>query len=88
MQIQKSFSTSDPIDKDSLDLKGYPKLDCYYLVKTLGSGGSCKVKLGLCETDWKLYGIKIIKKDIKIESNIEQIHNEIDIMLKLNHPNI
>jgi len=44
--------------------------------------------LGLSSQDWKLYALKIIKKDVKLASNIEQIKTEMDVMMKMHHPNI
>jgi len=38
--------------------------------------------------DWKLYALKVIKRDVKLASNIEQIKTEMDVMKKMHHPNI
>jgi len=35
-----------------------------------------------------LYALKCIKKNVKLASNIEQIKIEMDVMMKLHHPNI
>jgi serine/threonine protein kinase len=44
------------------------KIDKYIILRTLGSGASCKVKLGLDTSTGKKVAIKIMKDDLN--SNI------------------
>ena len=57
----------------------------YSLGRTIGSGASCKVKIGETNTDSKRYAIKILKSDERLEQFIK---NEVEILRKLSHPNI
>ena len=56
----------------------------YILGKTLGSGASCKVKIGK-SSDGKFYAVKIIKKDDELK---EFIDAEVSTLRKLHHENI
>jgi len=65
----------------------YARLEKYTLLKTLGSGYNSKVKLGYDSEADKYVAVKIIKHSHP-KLNIKLIKKEIDILSKLNHPNI
>jgi serine/threonine protein kinase len=56
----------------------------YTLGRTLGSGVSCKVKIGKSKTGQKV-AVKILKGDDHFK---ELVGTEVDVLRKLNHPNI
>ena len=56
----------------------------YMLGRTLGSGVSCKVKIGKSKTGQKV-AVKILNGD---EHFKELIGTEVDVLRKLHHPNI
>lgn len=60
----------------------------YYLKEELGAGNSSVVRKGVDRQNGNVYAIKIIKKGLKHNSNEEQILREVDILKRLNHPNI
>lgn len=65
-------------------------LNNYELFETLGKGGYSKVKLGRHMETHNLYAIKLIKKvspriDMK---NLEMILTEVNMLTKVQHPNI
>ena len=68
--------------------KKFATLDDFLLIKLLGSGYNCKVKLGFQESTKKYYAIKIIRSKVHIESNIKAMVNEIQLLSKMNHPHI
>jgi len=58
----------------------------YGIVKTLGSGASCKVKLAFPKEGDKPVALKIMKED---SANImELMKQELEIMAKLQHKNV
>ena len=62
----------------------------YQVIRTLGSGTTCKVKLARSMSDNKEYAIKVIKKE-RFESNpyLEgKVNCEIAILRIIDHPNI
>lgn len=68
--------------------KKFANLDDFVLIKLLGSGYNCKVKLGFQESTKKYFAIKIIRIKVHIDSNIKAMVNEIQLLSKMNHENI
>ena len=66
----------------------FATLDDFILIKLLGSGFNCKVKLGYQESTKKYYAIKIIRTKVHVASNIKAMINEIQLLTKMKHPNI
>ena len=62
-------------------------LDKYLILKTLGSGGTCKVKLGYDTVENKKVAIKILK-DTLSESTMKLVLEEVKTMQTLSHENI
>ena len=60
------------------------KIGKYVIMRTLGSGGSCKVKLGLDTTTGKKVAVKIMNDDLD-EKSQELILAEVQNMSKLQH---
>ena len=61
----------------------------YRIEKTIGEGTCGKVKLGIHIPTEEQVAIKILEKDrIQDKENLELISREINILKKLNHPNI
>ena len=56
----------------------------YALGRTLGSGVSCKVKIGKGK-DGKKYAVKILNSDEQFK---ELVKAEVDVLRKLHHDNI
>eukprot|EP00457_Paulinella_chromatophora_P002122 gb/GEZN01002126.1/.p1 GENE.gb/GEZN01002126.1/~~gb/GEZN01002126.1/.p1 ORF type:complete len:666 (-),score=78.57 gb/GEZN01002126.1/:528-2525(-) len=59
----------------------------YSLGSTLGTGAFAVVKRATRREDGKQFAIKIIKKSELKETALANIHDEVDIMLKIDHPN-
>ena len=68
--------------------KKFATLDDFVLIKLLGSGFNCKVKLGYQESSKKYFAIKIIRTKVHVASNIKAMINEINLLSKIKHPNI
>ena len=63
-------------------------LDHYTILKTLGFGVSCKVKLAQdTQNDNKKVAIKILKPDLT-DNMKEMVFKEVENMKDLDHPNI
>lgn len=61
----------------------------YRIEKTIGEGTFGKVKLGIHIPTDEQVAIKILEKDrIQDKEDLERISREINILKKLNHPNI
>ncbi|KAK1560594.1 hypothetical protein Q3G72_028538 [Acer saccharum] len=61
----------------------------YHLSRTIGEGTFAKVKLGVDTTNGQNVAIKIIDKQMVLESNLKyQVQREIRTMKLLHHPNI
>ncbi len=61
----------------------------YIIKRTLGKGTFSKVKLGIHKTTKEKVAIKILEKSkIKEKDDLERIIREMEILNKLNHPNI
>lgn len=61
----------------------------YRIEKTIGEGTFGKVKLGIHIPTEEQVAIKILEKDrIQDKEDLERISREINILKKLNHPNI
>ena len=75
---------------DGQNVSEFPILDDkYYLFKKVGSGATCKVKLGYEINSGKKVAVKIlVKSRIKDKKDIERISREIKILKKVRHPNI
>lgn len=64
-------------------------LDNYRILKTLGSGYSGKVKLGLNEADGKTYALKVlVPGEHSHEQLLKSLQHEFNILVNLNHPSI
>jgi serine/threonine protein kinase len=59
----------------------------YQIGRTLGSGASCKVKLGVDSTTGKKVAVKIIKEDMD-EADKALIKAEVEALQNLKHINI
>ena len=66
----------------------FANLDDYLLIKLLGSGYNCKVKLGYQETTKKYFAIKIIRNRVHVDSNMKALLNEIQLLTKMSNENI
>lgn len=61
----------------------------YRIEKTIGEGTFGKVKLGIHIPTEEQVAIKILEKDrIQDKEDLDRISREINILKKLNHPNI
>lgn len=79
------MSTSAKISNNK---KKFSRLEDYILIKTLGAGYNCKVKLAFYKKENKYYAAKIIRTKVHVSSNIKALKNEIAILTKFSHPNI
>lgn len=59
----------------------------YKVLKTLGSGGTCKVKLGYDPESNRKVALKILKDDLT-EKTKELVIQEVKIMQSLQHKNV
>ena len=60
----------------------------YALLKTIGNGSTCKIKLAKeIETGFK-FAIKILKNESIFNSNEKMFESEISMLKKINHPHI
>jgi len=59
----------------------------FNILRTLGSGGSCKVKLAEDSSSGNKVAIKIMNDDMGQEEK-QLLKTEVDIMVNLNHPNV
>ena len=59
----------------------------YKVLKTLGSGGTCKVKLGYDVDNNRKVALKILKSDLSDKTK-ELVIQEVKIMQTLQHPNV
>ena len=64
----------------------YAQLGNYKVIRTLGEGSTCKVKLGQNMNSGKYYALKILNPEYKITD--EEVQDEIKILLKIKHQNI
>jgi serine/threonine protein kinase len=81
---------TDNLNNDLLLDKEFPILDDkYILIKKIGSGATCKVKLGKSRESEELVAIKILN-NIGGKLNTTNKHHlqEIEMLKKINHPNI
>ena len=60
----------------------------YELLKTIGDGFTSKVKLAKEIETGKFFAVKILKSKSKINPNEKVFNSEIEILKKINHPNI
>lgn len=63
-------------------------LNDYILERQIGSGTNCKVHLAFNKQSGKYCALKVVKNNDNVNSHQKAINNEIDILQKLNHPNI
>jgi serine/threonine protein kinase len=56
-------------------------------LKTLGFGGTCKVKLGLDTNSNKHVAVKIMKDDLD-DDVLKYVKTEVEALAALQHPNI
>jgi serine/threonine protein kinase len=59
----------------------------YEILRTLGSGGSCKVKLALDRETRQKVAVKIMNDDMGEEEK-KLLANEVQTMVELNHDNV
>lgn len=62
--------------------------DFYTIGKEIGRGAFSIVKEGTNKDDGEKYAIKIIEKKYIKKKHVEQLRREIDIMRKVDHPNV
>ena len=62
-------------------------LDQYIVLKTLGSGGTSKVKLGYDTDNKRKVAIKMLKDNLS-EKTLKLVFQEVQIMKELKHPNV
>ena len=62
-------------------------LDNYRVLRTLGSGASCKVKLGEEIESGKKVAIKIMSPDMDLDTQ-NLVLTELNALQKLNHQNV
>ena len=73
----------------SLEDYDCPILDGKYaLIKTIGSGATCKVKLAKEIQTGIIVAVKILKTGTNVNSNEKVFKSEIETLKKINHPNI
>ena len=63
------------------------RLGKYEIIKTLGSGGSCKVKLAIDTETGEKVAVKMLKKDIDAKTHSLTM-NEVQAMSNLQHKHI
>ena len=63
-------------------------LDNWTIIKNLGRGGYCKVKLGKDHKTGQEVALKIVLDNHNIERNIKSVTQELSAMGKMDHPNI
>ena len=68
-------------------MQNQKRLGKYQILRTLGSGGSCKVKLGIDTRNGKKVAIKVIKNDMEQKLK-DLLQVEVKAMACLNHDNI
>ena len=59
----------------------------YNILRTLGSGGSCKVKLAFDKKEKQKVAVKIMNDDMGEEEK-KLLSNEVQTMVELNHDNV
>lgn len=59
-----------------------PKLDNWTVIKNLGKGGYCKVKLGRDLITQQEVALKIVLENKNFERNIKSVNQEMDAMGK------
>jgi calcium/calmodulin-dependent protein kinase I len=60
----------------------------YNLTRTLGQGSFATVKLATCKQQNTKWAVKIIKKSSLSKEDEEALESEVDILRKIDHPNI
>ena len=92
--MEQSLKLSQYIKNYYIKNNAYPKtnLDFYRIGRIIGQGGFAKVNLGLNVLTGRVVAIKSFNKTIKTKYgdnlNMDKILYEINLMRKLNHPNI
>lgn len=61
--------------------------DVYDITEELGSGGFSIVKRGVCKEDGSEWALKMIKHSVFVK-NRERTEEEVEVLARLNHPNI
>eukprot|EP00456_Euglypha_rotunda_P033999 TRINITY_DN26226_c0_g1_i2.p1 TRINITY_DN26226_c0_g1~~TRINITY_DN26226_c0_g1_i2.p1 ORF type:complete len:117 (+),score=27.45 TRINITY_DN26226_c0_g1_i2:87-437(+) len=59
----------------------------YEIREKLGTGSFAEVKRGIRKADKKEFAIKVIKKKKLTAEELVTVHDEVEIMHKINHPN-
>lgn len=60
----------------------------YKLTRVLGQGSFATVKLAVCKEDNSLWAVKVIKKTSLGPDDEDALQMEVDILRRLQHPNI
>lgn len=76
------------MEQEHLDHSTAKMLDDWIIVKHLGAGGYCKVKLGKHKETGQEAALKIILRNHKMERNIKAVKDELSALTQFNHPNI
>ncbi len=70
-------------------MESHPTLDNWILLRTLGSGGYSKVKLGQHQTTEQMAAIKILKSTPStLEPVLQMVSAEVTSLRQVDHPNI
>ncbi|CAM9578996.1 unnamed protein product, partial [Phaeothamnion confervicola] len=76
MEKLKSVFRKDPCQK------------YYSLTRSLGQGSFATVKLAICKSDNSKWAVKVIKKTSLTAEDEEALQSEVDILQRLDHPNV
>jgi serine/threonine protein kinase len=84
------MNSSDYLTKELMENRDFPILDDkYFLIKKIGSGATCKVKLAKSKDSDEFVAVKILKKATGSSNSIAKYHtSEIDMLKQIQHPNI
>ena len=72
--------------ESTADINAQGKIGDITIIKTIGHGASCKVKLGKLP-DGKNVAVKMINHDLK-QDDRKLLQDEVEAMSKIQHPNI
>lgn len=85
---KKSSSSKDKPEKEAKESKPATIEEKYDLGKVIGRGAFSIVKEGIRKATGKRYAVKCISKKLIDKKELSLLEREIDIMKKLQHPNI
>ena len=84
----KIITNSHNLKSDSIDFSRMPgRIGKYEVLKTLGYGGSCKVKLAVDTETGESVAIKMLKQNLDARTH-SLVMNEVQAMSRLKHRNI